>query len=182
MIKLSVLIASTEDRKRMTEHLMLTIKSQFVALNRHDVEVITDWHPTDCVGIKRNRLLRWANGDYIVFIDSDDKISPNYIERILSATESNPDCIGINGIITMNNGPQQQWFISKEYGSWYQDGGIYYRTPNHISPVRRELALLAGFPEISFGEDYAYSMALLPHLKSEVLIDDPLYHYIYQNK
>jgi hypothetical protein len=48
--------------------------------------------------------------------------------------------------------------------------------------VRRELALQAGFPEVAFAEDYEYSMRLLPLLKTEVLITEPMYHYDYWNK
>jgi hypothetical protein len=32
------------------------------------------------------------------------------------------------------------------------------------------------------GEDYEYSMGILPHLKREVLIDKELYHYKYVTK
>ena len=66
---------------------------------------------------------------------------------------------------------------------WHQSGGIYYRTPNHISPVKRELALQAGFPEIAFGEDHEYSKRLLPLLKTETIIKENLYHYdFYEQK
>lgn len=180
MYKLSILIATMQCRQAQFEKLYFGLADQNNSPEL--VEILFDPSLEYNIGTKRNRLLKQAKGEYIVYCDDDDLVSPNYIHRILEATETSPDCIGINGIITMNNGPQQQWFISKEYGSWYIDGSIYYRTPNHISPVRRELALLAGFPEISFGEDYAYSMALLPHLKSEVLINEPLYHYIYLTK
>ena len=74
------------------------------------------------------------------------------------------------------------WHISKDFGFWYEQRGVYYRTPNHISPVKRELALLAGFPEIAFSEDAEYSKRLLPHLKTEVKIPGILYYYRYESK
>lgn len=149
----------------------------------YKVEICWDTSMFYNIGVKRNRLLNLAKGEYIVFVDDDDKISENYISEILQACVSGADCIGINGVITTNGGDERKWFISKEYGLWFTGAdGNYYRTPNHISPVRRELALQAGFPEISFAEDYEYSMRLLPLLKTESLISIPLYHYDYWKK
>lgn len=180
MRKLSVLIPSTESRLEMTNELLRQLHIQCIG---NDSEVLVDWHETNCVGKKRNDLLKRAQGEYIVFVDSDDEVSPNYISQILNACSFNPDCIGINGTITTNGNDERQWFISKEYGKWFTHNGIYFRTPNHISPVRRELALQAGFPEIKFAEDYEYSMRLLPLLKTEYTIGEPLYKYKYvENK
>lgn len=184
-IKLSILIATTSIRQEIIKPLLAEIERQ---INKHPddigkVELIIDNHETNCIGKKRNNLLQQARGEYVVFIDSDDEIHHNYISTILTEIEFKaPDCIGINGIITTNGKNSRKWFISKEYGKWFTGpDGTYYRTPNHISPVRRELALQAGFPEIKFAEDHAYSMALLPLLKSECLISTPLYHYKYDD-
>lgn len=146
------------------------------------VELILNEHETDCVGKKRNDLLLTAKGDYVVFIDSDDNIAPSYIDSIMFVIEyENPDCIGINGHMTTNGRNPVKWYISKEYGSWHEKNGAYLRTPNHISPVKREIALKAMFPEVKFGEDHVYSMRILPFLKTESLITTPLYHYDYRN-
>lgn len=146
------------------------------------VEVITDDSMDYNIGTKRNKLLEMAKGEFIVYVDDDDLISNNYVSLVLEACKSKPDCIGINGIITTDGKDERQWFISKEYGHWHTGAnGVYYRTPNHISPVKRELALQAGFPEISFGEDAEYSNRLLPLLKSEVIIAQPIYKYLYKS-
>lgn len=157
-----------------------------------EVEVITDHSMSYNIGTKRNKLLSWACGKYIVMIDADDLISSDYVEKILKACKSDCDCIGISGVITTNGRNEMQWHISKDYQMWFERKKnpksptdkevIYYRTPNHISPVKRELALLAGFPEISFSEDHEYSMRLLPHLKTECKIPGNLYFYRYQSK
>lgn len=175
-IVLSILIPSTVSRKEMTEALVFKLLIQ--GLNE-PIEVILDWNEVNCVGKKRNDLLKRANGTYIVFVDSDDVVSPTYVTSILKACKSNADCIGINGTITTNGFNERQWFISKAYERWYEQNGVYYRTPNHISPVKRDLSLQAGFPEISFSEDSEYSRRLFPLLKTEVIIDEPIYHYKY---
>lgn len=178
MIKLSVLIATMPIRSAKLANLRAVLDRQLTP----EVEVITDSSMNYNIGVKRNKLLSLATGRYIIFQDDDDLISSDYVEKILKACESDPDCIGISGIITTNGLKERKWHISKDFGSWFENSeGVYYRTPNHISPVKRELALQAGFPEIAFGEDYGYSMRLLPLLKTEVKIPGILYYYRYDS-
>lgn len=173
---LSIMIATMPDRSKQFWDLFTFLEIQHQG---KEVEIITDCSMDYNIGTKRNRLLEMASGEYVVFADDDDFVSHDYISKILKATESKPDCIGISGTITTNGENERQWHISKDFGSWYERDQIYYRTPNHISPVRRELALKAGFPEITHGEDYYYSMRLLPLLKSEVIIEGDIYYYDY---
>lgn len=37
------------------------------------------------VSAARNQALRWAKGEYIAFLDADDRIDPNYFEQLLQA-------------------------------------------------------------------------------------------------
>lgn len=172
---LSILIATIPKRADMLASLLASLRLH------SEVEIITE--DCDCViGSKRNKLLSRATGEYIVFIDDDDEVSPDYIALILEACKSGSDCIGISGTITTNGREETQWHISKEYGAWKTVDGVHLRTPNHISPVRRELALLAGFPPIKFREDYEYSMKLLPLLRTETIVHGNIYHYKYISK
>ena len=183
MLNLSILIPTTSARSEIQKGLLADLDRQMKVanVNGHVVELIINAHETDIIGKKRNDLLKEARGQYIVFVDSDDLVSSDYIEKILRAAETRPDCIGISGVITQN-GCSNDWHISRAFGSWYERDGVYYRTPNHISPVRRELALKAGFLEIAFGEDHGYSVRLLPHLKTEVKIPGILYYYRYDGQ
>ena len=55
---------------------------------------------------------------------------------------------------------------------------FYLRTTNHISPVRRSIAIECGFPDISNAEDKSYSDRILPFLKTERKIGNiPMYYY-----
>lgn len=177
---LSILIASIPDRIAMLAKLISDLQCQAVLVGDSYFEILYDDDLSINIGTKRNSLLSRAKGEYIVYIDDDDEINENYLRLIIKAIESKPDCIGISGIITTNGTDKRQWHISKEYGKWFTGpDGTYYRTPNHISPVKRELALQAGFPEIAFGEDAEYSRRLLPLLKTEVKIEQNIYHYKY---
>lgn len=180
---LSILIATMPNRIEMLAKLIANLQMQMIMCGDGYFQIIYDDDLSINIGQKRNKLLELATGEYVVFIDDDDRVSEDYLSLILKAIESKPDCIGINGFITTNGHDKRKWFISKEYGKWFTGhDGTYYRTPNHISPVKRELALKAGFPEIAFGEDAEYSRRLLPLLKTETIITQPIYHYDYQTK
>lgn len=179
-MKLSVLIATMPTRKWKFHRLLNILESQ-VPMNGC-VEILWDDSMEYNIGVKRNKLIQRAVGDYIVFCDDDDLVSNDYTRKILQAMEGNPDCIGISGVITTNGKNEKQWHISKDYGTWYEKNNIYYRTPNHISPVRREIALKIGFPEISFGEDAVYSRNIHPHLHTENKVEGNIYTYKYNSR
>lgn len=183
-VKLSILIATIPSREKAFNELLSNLQKQIVQNGFiNDVQIIWDDRMSLNRGQKRNWLLSSANGEYVVFIDDDDLVTSNYVLLILNAIKSGSDCIGINGVITTNGSDKRKWYISKEYGSWFTGSdGTYFRTPNHISPVKRALALKAMFPEIHFGEDSEYSKRLLPYLTTETIIEQPIYHYDFYDK
>lgn len=140
-------------------------------------EIVVDESDDYNIGTKRNKLLDRAKGTYSTFIDVDDVIAYNYVKLIVEACKEGSDCIGISGTITTNGKNEKQWHISKKYGSWRTENGVYLRTTNHISPVKTEIARQAGFPETKFGEDYEYSMRLIPLLKTETIVKGNIYWY-----
>jgi hypothetical protein len=62
---------------------------------------------------------------------------------------------------------------------WFEEDGVYYRTPNHICPIKTELVRIVDFDDVAWGEDYPFSQRIKPLLKSEVEIEEPLYFYQY---
>ncbi len=133
-------------------------------------------------GAKRNLLLEQAKGDFIVTIDADDWVADCYVEEMLKAVSTGCDCVAINGTYTKDGKDEIQWFLSKDnINTTISVGGknVFMRTTNHITAVRRELALKAKFTDKSFGEDSDYSNALKPYLKTEAVINSPLYFYRY---
>ncbi len=147
----------------------------------NDVEIIVAKDDRKIsTGAKRNILLSLALNDYIVTIDDDDYVYPYYVSEILNAIQSAPDCIGTKGVYSLDGTHQTEWRLSKDYpNETITDNGVhvYLRTTNHISPVKRELALQAGFPDKSNAEDKEYSIRLNPLLKTEVKIDKLMYYY-----
>jgi glycosyltransferase involved in cell wall biosynthesis len=180
-MRLSILICSLTKRRGLLIRLLGIIDKQIK--NNADVECLVN---TDdgmkTTGLKRNQLIDQAKGDYICFVDDDDTVSDDYVEKILTAAESSPDCIGMEGIITFDGKNPKKFIHSIQYTEWFERNGIYYRNPNHLSPVKRMHAQKVKFPPIHFGEDKQYSMRLLPYLKSEVYIEGPIYFYNYSEK
>ena len=173
--KLSILICSLEKRHNLLARLMESLEPQLTP----QVEVLTEIDDGRMkIGHKRNLLLKGAQGDYISFIDDDDLISDRYVPLVLDAVESSPDCCGIRGIVKRRNQYKREFRHSILYSSWYEYQGIYYRCPNHLNPVKRELALKVKFANISKGEDKDYSLRLYPLLKSEFFIGTILYYYL----
>lgn len=177
-MRLSILICSLNVRKRQD-----SLQSLLNCLEKQktpEVEVLVEKDLGKMsIGHKRNILLKRATGDYISFVDDDDMVSYDYVEQILNATQSSPDCCGIWGILVFQSKNTRRKFVhSIQYNTWFEKDGIYYRCPNHLSPVKRELALQTSFHSISMGEDKDYSLRLYPLLKTEVMIEPTLYYYL----
>lgn len=179
-LTLSILIATMPSRKSLFSRLLNRLDGQ-IPMNGC-VEVLWDDSMDYNIGIKRNKLLERAKGEWVVFIDCDDLVSKDYVKKILEATKKNPDAIGISGWMTTNGKNKRQWHISRDYEKWHTKGRVYLRTNNHISPIRRSIALQAGFPDTTFGEDIEFSNRVKPLIHSEVKIKGNLYYYLYNSK
>lgn len=175
-MKLSVLICTLPSRYRLLRDLKSSIVQQ---TNGFDIEILTD-DGKGSIGAKRQRLLLASTGDYVTFIDDDDDINPQYI-KLIFAHLGTCDVIGFEGEITTNGRNKKRFTISKEH-PYEEKGGVYYRHNNHLSPIRREIALAVGYKDISFGEDFDYAIRLKESglIKTEKYIYTPMYFYRYR--
>jgi glycosyltransferase involved in cell wall biosynthesis len=185
MIKLSILILALEERKdTYLKRLLSILEPQ----KTNEVEILINMdNRQKPIGMKRNELLQQASGLYICFCDDDDRVSPDYVSKILEAiNKSYPDSIGIHLIMTTDKVIVEKTYHSIRYRSWFDEPDPerpwlrrYYRNPNHLNPVKKELAIKAGFPNDYSGmvEDRYYSSRLLQYLNTEEYIEDPIYYY-----
>ena len=180
-IRLSICIVTIPARRAMLD---LLVDGLYYQRSRRahggSVEIVIDGGDGH-IGEKRQRLLERAKGAFIAFCDDDDLIAHDYIQRILDAIQSKPDadCVSLVGMMTTAGGVPEK-FIHSLGHEWGMRDGTHYRSPNHLSPIRRELALKAGFPAFDHAEDHAYSMALVPLLKTEADSGAaPLYMYLF---
>jgi glycosyltransferase involved in cell wall biosynthesis len=175
---LSILICSLYARAECRERLLTQIATQpKELLTRCQVILDIDGGETS-IGMKRNRLLNAAYGRYIVFIDDDDAITEDYLASVFVGIELGVDHIGVGMLYAPLGGLPVPVECSVNH-EWGHDGIKYLRSPQHVCAVKRELALEAGFPDISFGEDKAYSARLTPMVTSEYVVEHPIYIYQY---
>lgn len=174
--KLSILIPTVPERADFLRKLRISIDIQ---ARTENVEVLYDDRPRPVpIGTKRNSLLERATGDYVAFVDDDDAVSTTYVRKVLMALKSKPDCVGINGFITFDGKNGKRFIHTVQCKEWHERGGVYYRCPNHLNPIRRDLALKAKFPgDSSFGEDKEFSMRVRDLLKAEAMIPEVIYFY-----
>jgi glycosyltransferase involved in cell wall biosynthesis len=180
---LSILICSVESRRPKLEALLACLHAQVAALaDPSSVEVIDLIDNKEItIGEKRNKLLDMATGKYIVFIDDDDRVWGDYITKILKATESDPDAIGISGIITWDLKNPKMFRHSLDHGKEcpiIQD--VCNKPPWHICPIRATIAKSKRFEHISFGEDARWAMEVIDLIKTCTHIPDPIYYYDYR--
>lgn len=175
---LSILVPTIESRIALMSTLMFHLREQ---VKDRPVEILflTDTAEYKMsTGKKRQELLQMAHGDYVVFIDDDDWVPEYYIDEMLLACASGADCFAINGIMTTDGQHETKWYLSKDFKNEDKREGnktVYYRHTNHITGVKRSIALAAGFPDKSNAEDKYYSDRLI--LKTEYKIEKPMYHY-----
>lgn len=182
-MKLSILICHLPKRIESFKDLILDLNWQKTSYPGQ-AEILVDEGP-EKVGLKRQRLLEKAEGEYVCFVDDDDKVAPYYVKSILSAIESGPDCAGIVGIYTLNGQNPWRFEHSIRFKEWGTDHAnrTYLRTPNHLNPIKRELALKAGFnSDMSFGEDHDFSNRIRPFLNTEIMIEEPIYFYFCRSR
>ena len=183
-MKLSILVCSTHNRyntflPKILDQLFGQLK-QLDQETQKQVEILAlvD-NKTIMLGTKRNNLIDISKGEYLVFVDDDDRVSDDYISSILSATATNPDVITFIASVSINGEPPKPCHYSSMYDADFNQPDSYHRLPNHIMCVRRELAEKVLFKAILYGEDSDYSQRLKPLIKTEQAINRTLYFYDY---
>lgn len=184
MINLSILVCSVHTRyNTFLPKIQEQLYSQYNALSdadqdRVEIIVLTD-NKKMMLGHKRNTMIDIAQGEYIVFVDDDDRIADDYIVSLLEGVASGADCIVFQAEVSLNGEKPKICYYSKDHKADYNKGNSYYRIPNHICCVKRSVSLKSSFPNVLYGEDSGYGKVLLPFLKTEHKIDRVLYYYDY---
>src|SRR5690606_2270479 len=185
-MKLSILVPSVHTRRntflpKIQDEIYRQIE-ELEYLQRQQVEVLVlSDNKSIMLGDKRNLMVEMAQGKYIQFVDDDDEIHPKFISKLLDAIEHDTDVITFYANVTINGGSGKICDYSIHNKRDYNTHNRYYRIPNHISCVKRELSLKSSFPSLKYAEDQAYAKLLLHHLKTEHQIKEVLYHYNYDD-
>lgn len=183
---LSILMPTMVSRQKYCDRILSELSWQKSFLeNPDDVEILVAGDdgkvPT---GTKRTDLIQMASGLYIAFVDDDDMVTDVYLKKQLDVARSGMDCGSLKGLYFLNGKYDRPFLHSIEYTSWWQDDKYYYRTPNHLNAVKRELILDIPYENITVGEDGRWSEAVQKAgvLKTEYRIEETLYLYYDKSK
>lgn len=185
-MKLSILVPSVAERRNTFLPKSLDmLYGQLEALPLEDqkqVEIIylID-NKTMMLGDKRNLMVDMAKGQYIAFVDCDDRISSDYISSLLEGIKSGADAVVFLAEVSLNGNTPKICRYSKDYGRDYNTENEYHRLPNHIPCIRKEISKKASFPSLKRAEDSGYAKLLRPHIRTEHKIDKVLYYYDYND-
>jgi len=201
MYKLSILIPTLVGRSHFLNRLRTQLDQQIMKNNLfNDVEVLVlEDNKEQTIGFKRNALLKGANGKFLTFIDDDDRISEDYLIKIIDKIDSDNDCdcIVFDCICTLfvHNAPDKggrkyycKYGIEYEYTKldpWTSENARpkseamekWFGKPAHTMVWNSKLAKECKFPEKNAGEDFDWVAQAWPKIKKQVKIEDVLYFY-----
>lgn len=122
-----------------------------------------------------------AGYGYLSFVDDDDLVPEFFVAEVLAALDLRPDFVGWQVQVYNRGQPKQVSYHSLQYGGWVNDGDKLYRDITHINPMRTDLAAQADFRVAAAGqpEDRLWVEQLRGRLRTEVVIDKVMYHYLY---
>ena len=158
---------------------------------------IISHHENLGVGISRNDIIENSQGKYLFFLDADDFISSDCIEKLYSHAETHlsevvygsgktvnelgePIDIGINYL----SQPHMILYGKDELASYaFQDTHIHLR--DYIVNVLFNRSFILNhhlsFPKIRFHEDVIFSADLVPVVTKAILLPDQTYRHVIRN-
>jgi glycosyltransferase involved in cell wall biosynthesis len=160
----------------------------------HRIKIVTHLENRG-LSAARNTGLDNVTGEYICFLDGDDWIDNDYIEKLAIAIEQSGTDIVMNTNIVMENenGTNEKiknWnFFDKEIGIdrkgfFPTKDKMYYLFHNPYLQIYKKNFLdkiSVRFPEGLIREDCCFTLMVLPHIDIIYLINDSTYHYLHRS-
>lgn len=179
-VKLSILIPTVTIREAEFARLRDILSTQVVKYGGR-IEVLVYWnnfeHP---IGEIRQRMLKEARGEYVVFIDDDDTV-PDYFCKEIMPLLDGVDHIGYQVQFTRNGRVQKPVYHTIKSSGYYDDSTGFYRKVTPKDPIRRDIALQGSYDRsdytIGLGEETTWMEDVTPLVKTEHYIDKIMYYY-----
>lgn len=202
MIDVSVIIPVYNAEKYITKNIS-SLKAQtfrnfevlFVndgSTDRSEMMIAQQWNDCDIKmqiisqenggqGFARNTGIRAAKGNFLCFVDIDDYISEQMLEKLVDAQRKNDaDIVWCDAFIVKNG----EVVGTLKINELYADDANRYFFLNNASPwrklIRRSLIMNEDlyFPKIRFYEDVSIVPAYAAFAEKIEYIDVPLYYYV----
>ena len=140
------------------------------------------------IGHKRNALVSIAQGDFVAFVDDDDRVASDYVDSLLAkigdgTNASQPDVIVFDVWVS---GYYERHGLSDRLCSYDLDHAHqtltdrYHRKPNHLMAWRTSLVKQEPFSDSSSGEDTDWAHRICRRFGKQIRqerIDKVLYSY-----
>lgn len=155
-----------------------------------DPRVITINKKNEGVSETRNHGIKAARGKYILFVDSDDIVSKDWIEVLYKTISKYEKNLIISGYCTKSKSSSQETktiFSENELNSIINKKDFFLIYEKHLinSPCNKiyRASILKKYDikfkkDISLGEDLLFNLEYLKYIDSIILINKPLYNCI----
>lgn len=177
----SILVATHVARHKSFDALVRNLAPQTTS----DIEVVVYWNRGGLdIGAYRQALLEDSVGEYVSFVDDDDRLPPYFCSEIIGAVATRPDYVGFELKLTDRTKSTVRTgraLHSLEHNGWSTGPRAYLRDVTHLNPIRRDLAVMGRFDGVS-GEDRRWSEQVRPHVRSQVYVDRVMYFYDYNRR
>lgn len=174
-IKWTIGIPSVPARRELRQRVLDQLEKQIEKYDDIEILVLED-NRKRLLGAKRQAIVDIAQGEYISFIDDDDRISDHYIDTIYPLLDG-VDCIGFTGQISIEGADWQDVYYAKNY-QIQNLNNCYKRPSQHLTPMRTELVKQIGYRGHRHEDsDFARRMKNSHLLKTEHKTKEVLYYY-----
>lgn len=143
-------------------------------------------HPTNRgLAAARRTALAAARGEWVLHVDSDDRLLPDALARLLEAADRHPGADIVYGGYLETPDPETPGGRIVPVPDWGRDRILRelvaqtYRIPNRIWGLLIRRSLYRGMEEagVDFAEDYAVTPRLIHAARAVVVLPEPLYAY-----
>lgn len=140
----------------------------------------------------KNEGLKYAQGNYVALTDSDDKMEPLMLNKMVTAGyEHNADIICCNykqidenGHISHLNSTYKQYLLNHEEGliHFFAKDKIYSQCWTKL--YKRQMLIdhnIKNDPGLRTDEDFIFNIRTLVKAQKTVIVDEPLYEYTHRD-
>ncbi len=139
----------------------------------------------------KNEGLKLAEGNYIALTDSDDKMTPLMLQKMVTAgNKHQADIVCCNYMQIDENGNQSFFeYTNKEFVLNHEEGFIHFFSKDKIYSqcwtklYRRQMLIdnhITNDPGLRTDEDFIFNIRSFTHAQRTVIVDEPLYEYTYR--
>lgn len=169
---------------RSLQVLQASLHSHGIGEDRY---TIVDHPQNEGIAVSRAHCIAQAKGDYVYFVDSDDWIEPDTVEKMVEATRGGTvDIVGCDFMKDLEDGSTT--YHHEHYAAGCRDNLV--RCLNYdIATVLWKLLVRRSLfdhisitPHVDIVEDYIISVKLYYYARSFTALPQAFYHYVQYNQ